>query len=218
MGRGGAAGGKPLEIGTNLLCRWRDGQDWMCEIVERKQNQDTMEWQYYVHYLQFNRRLDEWVSLDRLNLGPSQDRVGPDGKKMTRTSKRKIDEAHHDEEEGELDAATLKEHEEACATALETGEALPRANMALHGIAASIDASRARIASSSLGVGTMTRITLPHFPHSSSMSYRNSLRSRALNKTLTSTMFRRRRCAVGGFWGAIASLSFRASTAADNVC
>jgi len=54
-----------------------------------------------------NRRMDEWVSLDRFDLSS----VTEEGK-LTRTSKRKYDHEEH-EEEGELDLATLKEHEEA---------------------------------------------------------------------------------------------------------
>jgi len=83
----------------------------MCEVIERRQNIETNEWSYYVHYLSFNRRMDEWVTIDRFDLG-AQETTG-DGKKVTRTTKRKFDESHHHEEEGELDPITLKEHEEA---------------------------------------------------------------------------------------------------------
>ena len=98
---------KPLELGAHLLCKWRDQGVKACEIIERKQDEDTGLWQYYVHYEGLNRRLDEWVPLDRFELGS----VNEDGK-MTRTSKRKHEAEEH-EEEGELDLATLKEHEEA---------------------------------------------------------------------------------------------------------
>lgn len=98
---------KPLELGAKLLCRWRDSGVKACEVIERKQHEDTGEWQYYVHYDGLNRRLDEWVGLERFDLGS----VNEEGK-LTRTSKRKYDHEEH-EEEGELDLATLKEHEEA---------------------------------------------------------------------------------------------------------
>ena len=52
--------------------------------------------------------MDEWVSLDRFDLGSVTEVAG----KLTRTSKRKHEHEEH-EEEGELDLATLKEHEEA---------------------------------------------------------------------------------------------------------
>lgn len=85
----------------------------MCEVIERRQNIETSEWSYYVHYLSFNRRMDEWVTIDRFDLGAQETSGGGDGKKVTRTTKRKFDESHHHEEEGELDPITLKEHEEA---------------------------------------------------------------------------------------------------------
>jgi histone acetyltransferase MYST1 len=98
---------KPLELGAKLLCKWRDVGVKACEVIERKQDEETGEWRYYVHYEGLNRRLDEWVPLDRFDLGS----VNEEGK-MTRTSKRKHEAEEH-EEEGELDLATLKEHEEA---------------------------------------------------------------------------------------------------------
>ena len=41
---------KPLELGAKLLCKWRDQNVKACEVIERKQSEDTGEWQYYVHY------------------------------------------------------------------------------------------------------------------------------------------------------------------------
>jgi histone acetyltransferase MYST1 len=99
---------KPLELGAQLLCRWRDTEVKPCEVLERQQNEDTGDWEYYVHYEGMNRRMDEWVSLDRFDLGSVTEVAG----KLTRTSKRKHEHEEH-EEEGELDLATLKEHEEA---------------------------------------------------------------------------------------------------------
>ena len=98
---------KPLELGAKLLCKWRDQGSKACEVIDRKQDEDSGEWRYYVHYEGFNRRLDEWVPLERFDLGSQTE----DGK-MTRTAKRKHEAEEH-EEEGELDLATLKEHEEA---------------------------------------------------------------------------------------------------------
>jgi histone acetyltransferase MYST1 len=106
-GAGNAQTPKPLELGAQLRCKWREGEVKNCEVIERKLDEDTNEWKYYVHYEGLNRRLDEWVALDRFDLGS----VSEEGK-MTRTQKRKLDHEEH-EEEGELDLATLKEHEEA---------------------------------------------------------------------------------------------------------
>ena len=40
---------KPLEVGAKLRCRWRDQGVKACEVIERKQNEDTGDWQYYIH-------------------------------------------------------------------------------------------------------------------------------------------------------------------------
>ena len=85
-GAGNAQTPKPLELGAQLRCKWREGEVKNCEVIERKLDEDTNEWKYYVHYEGLNRRLDEWVALDRFDLGS----VSEEGK-MTRTQKRKLD-------------------------------------------------------------------------------------------------------------------------------
>ncbi|KAK2638901.1 hypothetical protein Ddye_026696 [Dipteronia dyeriana] len=72
------------------------------------------DYEYYVHYTEFNRRLDEWVKLEQLDKVTSL--------KMTLHQKRKIDETHAEVYTSlnsykmlgheELDAASLREHEE----------------------------------------------------------------------------------------------------------
>lgn len=39
----------------------------MAEILSIKSNKDN-EQMYYIHYIDYNKRLDEWVGKDRLNL------------------------------------------------------------------------------------------------------------------------------------------------------
>lgn len=56
---------QPLKLGDKMQCRWRKGQDHPCEIIEIRFNEELQKHEYYVHYLEFNRRLDEWVSADR---------------------------------------------------------------------------------------------------------------------------------------------------------
>lgn len=73
------------------------------------------EWEYYVHYLKFNRRMDEWAGLDQLDLSTVDtgdvEVVGPDGKKKKqRAGGAGADE--HDEEHAEFDPHALREHEE----------------------------------------------------------------------------------------------------------
>ena len=107
-----------LDIGQRLRCEWRDNELRDCEIIERRIVDDSP--QYYIHYTDFNRRLDEWVGEARLHVPQAA---------VPRTSgerKRKLDPAvasssgnlaalsHADEAAaGELDAATQREHEAA---------------------------------------------------------------------------------------------------------
>jgi hypothetical protein len=37
---------KPLELGAQLMCRWRDNEVKPCEVLERQQNEDTGDWEY----------------------------------------------------------------------------------------------------------------------------------------------------------------------------
>eukprot|EP00163_Fabomonas_tropica_P005072 TRINITY_DN1453_c0_g1_i4.p1 TRINITY_DN1453_c0_g1~~TRINITY_DN1453_c0_g1_i4.p1 ORF type:complete len:290 (-),score=63.14 TRINITY_DN1453_c0_g1_i4:749-1618(-) len=73
---------------------------------------------YYVHYVDFNRRMDEWVTADRLDMAS----IEPVGgavlqrpahnfeRKVTRNMKRKHDEIHH--VPGEMTAATAEAEKE----------------------------------------------------------------------------------------------------------
>ena len=64
----------PLEVGSTVKCLWRDGQYHSARILERRSQPEggsgggegAME--YYVHYVEFNRRMDEWVAGDKLDL------------------------------------------------------------------------------------------------------------------------------------------------------
>lgn len=107
------------EVGQRLRCQWRNGELHACKIIERRHQADGV-YQYYVHYSDFNRRLDEWVSVDRLKpLEPQVSRSGGSEKK------RKLDpavaaqppmpsmNAREEAAAGELDAATQREHEAA---------------------------------------------------------------------------------------------------------
>lgn len=43
----------------------------LCDVIDRAQNENTGKWRYYVHYKDFNRRMDEWISVDRIVSPPS---------------------------------------------------------------------------------------------------------------------------------------------------
>lgn len=106
----------PLELGTLLECRWRDDRYYPARIIERRKNEgdDSEDYDYYVHYRKFNRRMDEWVTVDNFNLDTVVPPEPADPNDKSR-SKRKADE-EHSEEEGEghenFDAQALREHEE----------------------------------------------------------------------------------------------------------
>ncbi|KAK6927710.1 RNA binding activity-knot of a chromodomain [Dillenia turbinata] len=109
----------PLEVGTRVMCRWRDGKYHPVKVIERRKmpGVGNNDYEYYVHYTEFNRRLDEWVKLEQLDLDSVETDVDEKVEdkvtslKMTRHQKRKIDETHVEGHE-ELDAASLREHEE----------------------------------------------------------------------------------------------------------
>eukprot|EP01119_Soliformovum_irregulare_P014686 TRINITY_DN4031_c0_g1_i1.p1 TRINITY_DN4031_c0_g1~~TRINITY_DN4031_c0_g1_i1.p1 ORF type:complete len:413 (+),score=92.44 TRINITY_DN4031_c0_g1_i1:42-1241(+) len=104
----------PLEIGTVLQCKWRDDEYHKAEIIDMREG-ETGSMEYYVHYHEYNRRLDEWISLDRMDLSTIEDKEKKkekeeDNRKMTR-NKRKIEETTHRDEDAKM-AALEKEHEE----------------------------------------------------------------------------------------------------------
>ncbi|OMO84879.1 hypothetical protein COLO4_21821 [Corchorus olitorius] len=110
----------PLEVGTRVMCRWRDAKYHPVKVIERRKVPygGANDYEYYVHYTEFNRRLDEWVKLEQLDLDSVETVVDEKVEdkvtslKMTRHQKRKIDETHVEVGHEELDAASLREHEE----------------------------------------------------------------------------------------------------------
>uniref|UniRef100_A0A1B6E5G0 histone acetyltransferase n=1 Tax=Clastoptera arizonana TaxID=38151 RepID=A0A1B6E5G0_9HEMI len=55
-----------LVEGCRLSVRMRNGEDWpLAEIISLKEVRGVM--MYYVHYVDYNKRLDEWVTEDRLD-------------------------------------------------------------------------------------------------------------------------------------------------------
>ncbi|MEW5309419.1 MAG: hypothetical protein WDW38_001308 [Sanguina aurantia] len=121
------------ENGSKVNCIGSfDGQTHQAEIVERKSERGEV--MYYVHYSDCDRRLDEWVTQDKVSpwtLTPRQSfkmdalpsstslngdllspaGVGADGQTITRRLKRKYEEAHHvAADDHASDAGHDKEH------------------------------------------------------------------------------------------------------------
>jgi histone acetyltransferase MYST1 len=88
----------PKDVDKLYKCFW-NGMWQTARIVERRQDKDG-NWQYYVHYEDYDRRLDEWVTADRVGDQVERQKdstalaVQDSGQKMTRTQKRKFDEIH----------------------------------------------------------------------------------------------------------------------------
>jgi histone acetyltransferase MYST1 len=132
----------PLAIGHHLLVKYRDESERLAVIIERNRREGpdpSQCWQYYIHFLDFNRRMDEWINVSRIVSYPSdanflEERrraeattdlaslgLDMDGKRLIRKRKinddgneegpTTIDELEHDEHEGMSEEA-LKEHED----------------------------------------------------------------------------------------------------------
>lgn len=70
-----------IETGDRYMVKWRNGQFHPGDIIEirplkKKKDANGLEivssnpedFEYYIHYINFDRRLDEWVSVDRIDL------------------------------------------------------------------------------------------------------------------------------------------------------
>ncbi|RWW11275.1 hypothetical protein BHE74_00050701 [Ensete ventricosum] len=86
-GRSGSTVALPLEVGSRVMCQWRDQKPHPGTVIERRKIPNDYE--YYVHYAEckpvfssfllspcshpyffpVNRRLDEWVKLEQHDLG-----------------------------------------------------------------------------------------------------------------------------------------------------
>mmetsp|Transcript_3666 Transcript_3666/g.6075 ORF Transcript_3666/g.6075 Transcript_3666/m.6075 type:complete len:791 (-) Transcript_3666:87-2459(-) len=69
----------PLQIDHFLLVKYRDGSDRLAKIVERSTPAAgstgasvSRSIQYYIHYYDFNRRMDEWINSSRILAYPSE--------------------------------------------------------------------------------------------------------------------------------------------------
>lgn len=128
--------GRSLELGERFMVRWKNGQQHPGDLIETrpaknkrtKDSSSSSSWQqnpedfeYYIHYVNFDRRLDEWVSLDRIDLNtivPITTSHDTDIRHQRKQQKRKLDEisntlgnGERDEKEAQL-VALEKENEE----------------------------------------------------------------------------------------------------------
>merc|ERR1712130_966011 len=111
--------------GQTYMVRRTDNTWYQAEVIESRLNDAGKQCEFYVHYENFNRRLDEWVPRDRimvetssydgLEQGENGHELAETDRKITRNQKRKHDEINHVQKTyAEMDpttAALEKEHE-----------------------------------------------------------------------------------------------------------
>lgn len=69
--------------GCRMPVRMSNSDEWpLAEIVSKKEV-DNSEWEFYVHYIDYNKRLDEWVTFERLNIDKIQPPKADDKKKSS---------------------------------------------------------------------------------------------------------------------------------------
>ena len=113
-----------IQPGDKFLVSWKSGQKYPAEIVAKRVKDDnnnndddnsesTSSYvEYYVHYIDFDRRLDEWVTIDRIDLN-SQIEISPaNGSSKYKKAKRKYEDDGKREEKENMLVTIEKEHEE----------------------------------------------------------------------------------------------------------
>ena len=98
---------KKAEVGGRYLVHWRNGQVEPATVIDRRairknkkdssanQPEEVDGFEYYVHYTNYDRRLDEWVTVDRIDLdsnGSVPEDVSPRTKPSYKKSKRKAED------------------------------------------------------------------------------------------------------------------------------
>uniref|UniRef100_A0A6U1GV64 histone acetyltransferase n=1 Tax=Tetraselmis chuii TaxID=63592 RepID=A0A6U1GV64_9CHLO len=124
------------EVGSKVLCTAIfDNQQRLAQIVDQRYNTGDGLFSYYVHYVDFDKRLDEWVSVSRLQpftpgVAPSEPLMSPrlgggagellspvsQERKLTRKLKRRYEEVMHVQKGVEdlppIDQTLEREHHE----------------------------------------------------------------------------------------------------------
>lgn len=111
---------REISVGEKYLIRWKSGDVHPAEVIEKrilKKQQlnlrGSSESEYYVHYTGFDRRLDEWVTEDRVDLSTS---VGEhdheNATNKAKKAKRKLLDTSIGNEKELMLSKLEKEHEE----------------------------------------------------------------------------------------------------------
>lgn len=75
VGDSGSIDEHPLQNGHYLIVKYRDGSNRLAKIIECTSGSSPRSLQYYIHYSDFNRRMDEWISSTRIVAYPSEANV-----------------------------------------------------------------------------------------------------------------------------------------------
>jgi len=103
---------QPIEVGSTVQCKWRDKEWHLAKVIDqRKLNTNSSNYQYYIHYNDFDSCFDQWVDLDQLDLGyvelnldeRIENKVGRKKKSCNKTKVSHVEEKHD---------AYLRTHEE----------------------------------------------------------------------------------------------------------
>lgn len=96
----------PYKIGAPLVAKFVDGTPTLANIVEKLQYQDetgALQWKYYVHFINMNRRMDEWVTTDRILLPPTAAAVELRLHREAKAKEKREAESRLRQEESEVD-------------------------------------------------------------------------------------------------------------------
>ena len=121
--------GHHVETGERYMITWRNGQKQAGDVIERRQfkksnsyketadtdgSQDLgpADYEYYIHFPTFDRRMDEWVTIDRIDLKTGVVGTGEHDEHGNRKRPRRKNEETSAESKETVLMALEKEHEE----------------------------------------------------------------------------------------------------------
>lgn len=110
-----------IDVNDKYVCIWKSGQKFPAEVVAKRRKDESdrlndsndglpQDYEYYIHYINFDRRLDEWISIDRFDFET------PIENNETNTNKKRVKRKHDGEEKDEKESSSIvtaeQEHEE----------------------------------------------------------------------------------------------------------
>ena len=85
----------PLPIGSYIIVTYRDGSNRLAKIIETNRGTNGRNIEYYIHYYDFNRRMDEWIYPTRIVKYPKEaNPIGASREQQDATLKKSKDANH----------------------------------------------------------------------------------------------------------------------------